>query len=143
MSLPEEKDKSDEEEGEEKSTEMITPSTGGSRGGGSGSGSGGGTNVSSVSSSISTSSRRHTSSAEASSYQMYDRLVFLAVPLAVVIKDGAEVQTKNESEFDSFSAFEGGVKPQLLVESGLQNMVWCGVVWYGVVALVCVGCVRC
>jgi hypothetical protein len=67
------------------------------------------------------------SSSEASSCQMYDRLIFLAVPLAVVIKDGSEVPsvTKEDAaaEYESYSAFEGSVKPQLLLETGLQYMV--------------------
>lgn len=105
MSLPD--DTSEESIEELTVTAKETPDLGGGAGGR-------GVSVSSVSNSASSAT---------SAYQMYDRLVFIAVPLAVVIKNGAEVQSKTEPDFDSFSAFEGNVKPQLLVESGLQNMV--------------------
>ena len=65
------------------------------------------------------------SSSEASSCQMYDRLIFLAVPLAVIIKDGMDIPSVSSSlsSFDSLSAFESGSKPQVLAEIALQDMV--------------------
>jgi hypothetical protein len=65
------------------------------------------------------------SSSEASSCQMYDRLIFLAVPLAVIIKDGMDIPSVSSSlsSFDSPSAFESGSKPQVLAEIALQDMV--------------------
>ena len=65
------------------------------------------------------------SSSEASSCQMYDRLIFLAVPLAVIVKDGSTVtsRSKKASDLESYSAFELGSKTQVLSEIALQDMV--------------------
>jgi len=64
------------------------------------------------------------SSSEASSCQMYDRLIFLAVPLAVIVKEGSTVPSRStkDSNLESYSAFELGSKSQILSEIALQDM---------------------
>lgn len=62
------------------------------------------------------------SSSEASSCQMYDRLIFLAVPLAVVIKDESCLSSRSQVDACA-SPFEGNIKPQVLAENALQEMV--------------------
>lgn len=64
-------------------------------------------------------------SSQAASCEIFDRLVFLAVPLAVVVEEGSEtpMTTKSSAKVSSYSAFDGSVKSPLLLETGLQCMV--------------------